>query len=107
MAKAWWSSAATRASTGITAKPSWRGTRRRTTGSDGCPYVLINVQALNPAGSTLVHELLHTTGLENRDHDNDPKSVFYDNSLGSPSMSRTLSKAHAERLRRAYFAESR
>jgi hypothetical protein len=69
------------------------------------PYVLINAQQLNPAGSTLVHELIHTTGLGDKDHDRDPSSAFYDHGLGKGEAKRRVTKAHAARLRRMYYAE--
>ena len=70
------------------------------------PYILINAQLLGAAGSTLVHELIHTTGLSARDHDRDPASAFYDNELGKGQAKRSLSKAHAARLRGMYYAET-
>jgi hypothetical protein len=76
-------------------------------GVEWLPYVLINAQQLNPAGSTLIHELIHTTGLGEADHDRDPKSVFYDGGLGKGEARRRLSKGHAARLRRMYYAETK
>ena len=70
------------------------------------PYILINAQLLGVAGSTLVHELIHTTGLSARDHDRDPASAFYDNGLGKGQAKRNLSKAHAARLRGMYYAQT-
>ncbi|MFM9887854.1 MAG: hypothetical protein ACKVQT_32915 [Burkholderiales bacterium] len=69
------------------------------------PYILINAQQLGAGGSTLIHELIHTTGLHSRDHDRDPSSAFYDNGLGNGQGRRKLSKAHAARLRGMYYAE--
>ncbi|MGE0747774.1 MAG: hypothetical protein AB7K86_21120 [Rhodospirillales bacterium] len=70
------------------------------------PYVLINAQALNPAGSTLIHEMIHTTGLGDRDHDKDPSSVFYSADRKAGDGVRKLAKKHADRLRRMYYAEA-
>jgi hypothetical protein len=70
------------------------------------PYILINAEALSVAGSTLIHEMIHTTGLTDADHDMDPASVFYDNGRGKGQAKRKLSKAHADRLRNMYYAES-
>lgn len=70
------------------------------------PYVLINAQAMNAGGGTLVHELIHTTGLTAADHDRDPSSVFYEpTNHRAGNSKRTLSERHAKRLKGMYFAE--
>jgi len=74
------------------------------------PYCIINAQKLNPAGTTLLHEMIHATGLGNEAHDDDPRSVFFGNRLlrpdEDPQRARELFANHAERLRQSYFAEN-
>jgi hypothetical protein len=67
------------------------------------PYILINARNFVASGSTLMHEMIHTTGLGDADHDRDTGSVFHGH--GDSAAIKTLPKKHAERLRRAYYAE--
>ncbi|MBX6376696.1 MAG: hypothetical protein IRZ13_21020 [Acetobacteraceae bacterium] len=67
------------------------------------PYILINARNFVASGSTLLHEMIHATGLGDADHDGDPASVFH--AHGNSSSMKTLSRKHADRLRQAYFAE--
>jgi hypothetical protein len=88
---------------GYTIKPSMLD---ENDGVQWLPYVLINAQVLNAAGSTLIHELIHTTGLSAADHDGDPSSVFYEpRSNRSGQAHRVLFDRHAKRLRGMYYAE--
>ena len=63
-------------------------------------FILIDVGKRRADDCTLVHEMIHATGLET--HDSDPASVF------SEGASRTVLKPeHAERLSKAFFARIR
>ncbi len=62
-------------------------------------FILINVEKRRPDDSTLIHEMIHATGLD--DHDPDPASVFADGAIRTGSV---LKSEYAERLRRAFFA---
>ncbi|HEV7268663.1 MAG TPA: hypothetical protein VGN83_27705 [Falsiroseomonas sp.] len=68
------------------------------------PYILINARNFVASGSTLLHEMIHTTGLGDAHHDGDPGSIFH--AHGTSASSKTLSRKHADRLRKAYYAEA-
>jgi len=68
------------------------------------PYILINSRNFVASGSTLVHEMIHTTGLSDAEHDRDPGSIFH--AHGNSAATKTLSKQYAERLRKMYYAEA-
>jgi hypothetical protein len=69
------------------------------------PYCTINARRYVASGSTLLHELIHATGLHDSDHEGSVDSVFCGTS-SETSLARKLSKPLAERLRRCYFAEA-
>ena len=62
-------------------------------------FILVNVEMRRPDDSTLIHEMIHATGLDV--HDPDPASVFADGLIRTGSV---LKSEHAERLRSAFFA---
>lgn len=65
------------------------------TGKKVPPFVLINANVINPDRCTLVHELIHTTGLTNADHDEDKASVF----ATSSTARSVVTDAHAFMLK--------
>ncbi len=62
-------------------------------------FTLIDVGKRRQDDCVLIHEMIHAAGL--KVHDSDPDSVF---SLGSNR--KVLSREHAERLSRAFFARA-
>jgi len=65
-------------------------------------FVLIDVERRNPDDCTLIHEMIHATGLES--HDTDPTSVFAESSAVQRSV---LKPEHAQRLSESFFATRR
>ena len=62
-------------------------------------FILINVGKRRFDDSTLIHEMIHATGLDT--HDSDPASLF---AGGEDRTGMVLKPEHAERLRNAFFA---
>lgn len=65
-------------------------------------FILINVGKFRPDGSTLIHEMIHATGLEA--HDPDPTSVFAGGNLRTGTI---LKPEHARRLSDSFFGRHR
>lgn len=65
-------------------------------------FILVNVEKRRLDDSTLIHEMIHATGLEA--HDPDPGSVFAGGDIRTGSV---LKPEHAERLSKAFFAQVR
>ncbi len=86
---------------GCTVKPEHEDANN---GVKWLPYILINAQNFVASGSTLLHEMIHTTGLSDADHDGDAGSVFHQH--GNSSSMKSLSRKHADRLRKVYYAEA-
>lgn len=63
-------------------------------------FCMINVRKANPDQGTMLHEMIHASRLEKREHDLDPSSVFSEN-IGARSR---LTLEHAEALAHAFFA---
>jgi peptidoglycan hydrolase-like protein with peptidoglycan-binding domain len=65
-------------------------------------FILINVEKRRMDDSTLIHEMIHATGLDV--HDPDPQSVF---ASGATRTGSVLKPEHAERLSKGFFARVR
>jgi hypothetical protein len=63
-------------------------------------FCLINVRKANPDQGTLLHEIIHASRPEKREHDSDPASVFSEN-IGGRSK---LLPEHAEAVAHAFFS---
>jgi hypothetical protein len=63
-------------------------------------FCLINVRKANPDQGTLLHEIIHASRPEKRDHDQDPLSVFSEN-IGGRAR---LPVDHAEAMAHAFFS---
>jgi hypothetical protein len=61
-------------------------------------FILLNARKLCKDHCTLLHEMIHATGLEK--HDTDPQSVFF----GECSNRSVLPVLHAQRLSKSFFA---
>ncbi len=63
-------------------------------------FCLINVRKANPDQGTMLHEMIHASRPEKREHDADPTSVFSEN-LGGRTK---LPPEHAEAVAHAFFS---
>ncbi len=69
----------------------------------GVDFIVLNANSISGDKATLIHEMIHATGLV--EHDPDPDSVFFKHS--DPAHPRTILKPeHAERIRLSFFATS-
>ena len=64
-------------------------------------FILINVEKRRLDDSTLLHEMIHATGLD--DHDKEATSIFADGEVRTGTV---VKSEYAERLRNAFFARS-
>lgn len=63
-------------------------------------FCLINVRKANPDQGTILHEIIHASRPEKREHDGDPLSVFSENIGGRVK----LPPEHAEAVAHAFFS---